>query len=170
MPVRLIRLLLAGAGVFLAVVPAAHAQRSVWTGVAAGATLASGADLGYHGLLAVTVAPPKLPVRLRFDGLHAQWAAAGQAARISALTANLVLPLARWDGARPAAPYLIAGGGAYAAQSAGLRPGWNVGAGVDVRLGGRVLFLESRYHAWSRTTPGGRDWPRFTPVSLGIRF
>jgi hypothetical protein len=170
MPVRLIGLVLAGAGVFLAVVPAAHAQRSVSTSVAAGTTLASGADLGYHGLLAVTVAPPTLPVRLRFDGLHTRWAVDGRATRVSALTANLVLPLAGGDGVRPAAPYLIAGGGAYAAQGSGLRPGWNVGAGVDVRLGGRVLFLESRYHAWSRTTPDGHDWPRFTPLSLGIRF
>lgn len=98
--------------------------------------------LGYDLQATAALRTPIPLLRLRVDGLFSD---AG-ATRIHAFTGSAVLSApARWA----AAPYIMAGGGAYAEQGGRMSAGWNVGAGVSVATGGGTrLFMESRIHAY----------------------
>jgi hypothetical protein len=102
----------------------------------------SNTTLGYDLQATAALRTPIPLFRLRVDGLFSD---AG-VTRIHAFTGSAVLSApARWA----TAPYLMAGGGAYAEQGGRLSAGWNVGAGISVATGGGTrLFMESRVHAY----------------------
>ena len=102
----------------------------------------SNTTLGYDLQATAAIRTPMPLLRLRVDGLFSD---AG-VKRIHAFTGSAVLSAPdRWT----AAPYLMAGGGAYAEQGGRMSAGWNVGAGISVATGGGTrLFMESRVHAY----------------------
>ena len=126
--------------------------------------------LGYVAQAQVELRTPLRALHLRGEGMFARWA---NGERVSALTAGLVArPAARWR----LLPYAVGGGGVYFPDGAGAAPGWTLGAGLDVPLGRRALFLESRMHALD-VGPGGpgvragqRGRYVFAPLAFGIRF
>jgi hypothetical protein len=88
-------------------------------------------------------AAPWSALRLRADGLVAHW---GAEQHLAALTAGVV---ARGPERWRVAPHVMAGAGGYrASRSAEIDPGWTLGAGVRVPLGGAAFLLESRMHAF----------------------
>ena len=151
--------------------PAQQAPRPSSLGMAGGVARISG-DMGYHALAPLEVRTPLRPLRLRADGMFAQWSG-GSDERVSALTANLLvdpLPRAR------VSPYALAGAGGYLAPGATVRSGWTLGAGL--RLPGHAVFVESRLHGYLRdqslptpiTATSSRWRYLWTPLSLGIQF
>jgi hypothetical protein len=159
--------------------PAPLVSFGVAGGFAQGTPFGIGAsDIGYAALATAEVRTPLRALRLRGDGLLANW---GRDRRVYALTASaLALPPARW----PAVPYLSAGGGAYAlGLGARPSPGWTLGGGLRLPAGRRTVFVESRMHAVS---VGRRDLDRvgvpdydlrysrwqytYTPLTVGVQF
>jgi len=129
--------------------------------------------MGYHALATLELRTPFTPLRMRADGLFADWGGA----RMSALTANMVLsPL---PGAQ-AAPYALVGAGGY--DVAGARPegGFTLGVGIRLPSATRAVFIESRLHRFRRDrdaiNPAYAAYERdqwrtiWTPLSLGIQF
>jgi hypothetical protein len=102
----------------------------------------SSTTLGYDLQATAAFRTPIPLLRLRIDGLFIDAAAT----HFHAFTGSAVLSApARWA----AAPYLMAGGGAYSNPGADMSAGWNVGAGISVATGGKTrLFMESRIHAY----------------------
>jgi hypothetical protein len=98
--------------------------------------------LGYTLQATAALRTPIPLLRIRADGIFSE----PGATRVSAFTGSAVLSApARWA----AAPYLMAGGGAYAEQGGRMSAGWNFGAGISVATGGGTrLFMESRIHAY----------------------
>jgi hypothetical protein len=158
----------------------AHAQqrveRPLSIGVAGGLSRTSGGT-GYHAVAALELQTPVSPMRLRAEGLFADWDGVG-VTRVSALSGSVVLtPVPRGK----VLPYALAGAGGYATSGAGLRSGWSLGLGLRLPDAGSHLFVESRLHAFrwdGRDLPQGH--PAYTradtwkyvwmPFSLGIRF
>ncbi len=135
-------------------------------------------DIGYAALATAELRTPLRALRLRGEGLFANW---GSNRRVSALTASaLALPPVRW----PALPYLLGGGGAYTmGDDAGLSPGWTLGAGLRIPAGRRAFFVESRLHAINVGQRGldrsglpayarlYRRWQHtYTPLTFGLQF
>jgi hypothetical protein len=135
-------------------------------------------NLGYHLNAAAEVRTPWSPLRLRADGLFANW---GDGQHYAGLTGGLVARAPeRWR----AAPYLMAAAGGYAsAVAGGVAPGWTLGGGVRVPLGARAVLVESRMHAFdvgarglarAGVTPFSTGYGRwqytYTPLSFGIQF
>jgi hypothetical protein len=143
-------------------------------------------SLGYSVQAGAEVGLPLPGLHLRADALMSQWSRGpgGGVHRMSAATAALVARApVRWR----AAPYVLAGGGGYAVNARGgsLAPGWTLGAGVEVPVGSRAIFLESRVHAFNLgTRTNTPEWEQrrllgvgferhqstFTPLSIGFRF
>ena len=105
---------------------------------------------GFNLQAGLAIRTPLAPLRLRVDGLYSE----GGRTRVEAFTAGAMLSApARWT----IAPFLLAGGGGYAENGAGLTSGWNLGAGVNLRTGRLALFMESRVHAY-RDALAGQPW------------
>jgi hypothetical protein len=136
------------------------------------------AALGYAGQASVEVRTPARFLALRAEGLFADW---GSSQRFGALTASVVaMPTVRWR----AVPYLVAGGGAYAlSRGGGVAPGYTLGVGLQVPLGQRAFFVESRLHSLNIGEDGvrrsGLDRTELgtnrlrgtaTPLILGFKF
>lgn len=126
--------------------------------------------IGYHFLGTLEFPSPVRAFRLRSDGLFADWGGG----RVGALTGNLIFtPIS----GRRVAPYVLAGGGGYVGQGSGVKPGWNVGAGLRLPGELRTIVLESRMHVFRAQDryPGliGTDnkWKYvFTPIGFAIQF
>ncbi|HZF68861.1 MAG TPA: hypothetical protein VEZ47_12540 [Gemmatirosa sp.] len=143
-------------------------------------------SLGYSVQAGAEVGLPVPGLHLRADALVSQWGRGPGlgAHRMGALTAALVARApARWR----AAPYVLGGGGGYAVNASGgsPAPGWTLGAGVQVPVGRRAFFIESRMHAfnlgtrvntpeWEQRQLRGVGFERwqytYTPLSVGFRF
>ena len=132
----------------------------------------SPSTIGYHLLGTLEFPSPTRFLRLRTDGLYAEWGAG----RATSLTANVLLtPI---PGKR-VSPFLLAGAGGYSFQGSGIRPGWNVGAGLRLPGELRTIVLESRMHvirARQQSSPGViglniSKWQYlFTPIGFAIQF
>jgi hypothetical protein len=134
-------------------------------------------SLGYHLTGAAELRTRWSPLRLRADGLFAQW---GNDQRVSALTGGLVVRAPeRWR----AAPFLLGGAGGYASRGGGIARGWNLGAGLRVPLGVRAIIVESRMHAFdvgegglarsgtSLANPAYNRWQyTYMPLSFSLQF
>jgi hypothetical protein len=132
-------------------------------GFAQGTPFGIGAtDIGYAALATAEVRTPLRALRLRGDGLFANW---GRHHHAYALTAGaLALPPVRWA----AVPYVSAGGGVYAlGLGARPSPGWTLGGGLRLPAGRRTVFVESRMHAVS---VGRRDLDRVGVPEYGVRY
>lgn len=162
---------------FFAIVPATGAQlRPISLGLAGGTTVPSGRldsslDRGYHGLVTLRVGFPVLPLHVRADVMHGQFAAkspGGTDLRLTSVSGNLgydIVPLGL------AAVYAVGGAGYYWTDDAsgGTRTrttGWNAGAGIRLSLGSVRLFGEARYHSTSTASGDAR----FVPVTIGVLF
>jgi hypothetical protein len=136
-------------------------------------------DIGYTGTLAVEARTPLPGLRMRVEGLFADW---GDNQRVTSVALSaLAQPSFRWR----AVPYVLAGAGAYSATSSGGRAsrGWTVGAGVNIPVGRQSFFFESRMYGL-HTGEGGLQragirpedlkydsWQYMsTPITFGIRF
>jgi hypothetical protein len=127
--------------------------------------------IGYHLLGTLEFPSPTRFLRLRTDGLFADWGAG----RVTSLTGNVLFtPIS----GKRVAPYVLAGAGGYASQGSGIKPGWTLGAGLRLPGELRTIILESRMHvfrAHERPFPGvmGTDnnWRYvFTPIGFAIQF
>jgi len=129
--------------------------------------------IGYHLLGTLEFPSPTRFLRLRTDGLFAEWGAG----RLTSLTGNVLFtPIA----GKRVAPYVLAGAGGYASQGLGINPGWTLGAGLRLPGELRSIILESRMHvfrAHERPFPGvvdtgtGKNWQYlFTPIGFAIQF
>lgn len=135
--------------------------------------VAEGVNAGWHGLAALDVSVPLVPIGFRVDAAYHQFAGRDGFAglRIVNATANatfspLPLPILK--------PYFIGGVGTYNTKAdaegvqAVTRIGYNAGAGLRFDLLGLGAFAEARFHhvpendAFSTT--------QFYPVTVGIRF
>jgi hypothetical protein len=167
-------LALAVASVFVASSAAAQETAEGFSlGLAGGFSKAtssvSPSTIGYYVLSTLEFPSPVQILRLRTDGLFADWGGG----HVTALTANaLFSPVA----GRRVAPYFLAGAGAYNAGGS-VKAGWALGGGL--RLPGlRAITLESRVHAFLRanwrdlpaTATEGRWQYLFTPIGLGVQF
>lgn len=127
----------------------------------------AGASVGYHGLVTLEARTPWRPLRLRAEGLFADWGS-GQASAVAGSVLLAPLPTR-------ISPYLIAGAGVQPAGDA--RPTWALGLGARFPLAGRTAFVEGRMHAHRQDgavlAPWGptNRWRYFvTPIGLGVQF
>ena len=132
---------------------------------------------GYNLQTGLAIRTPLDPLRFRLDGLFSD---AGNA-RVQALTLNAVLAApTKWK----ASPYLMAGGGGYMENGARMTSGWNLGIGMNVRVGEQIMFMESRVHSYRDAfagqpyrvpfgvVSGTREPDRYLwhPLTFGFRF
>lgn len=131
----------------------------------------AGSQIGYHALATLELPLTSTALRLRAEGLLANWGTD----RASALTGNLLLaPVSR----RAVFPYAIAGAGGYAQRGGGLELGWNLGLGLRLSGPARSVFLESRLHTFrgerrdlqspNNVTTGWKAL--WTPIGVGMQF
>ena len=108
----------------------------------ASSTPRSNSTQGYSLQATASLRTPIPLLRLRADGLFGD---AG-VTQLKAFTGSALLSAPnRWA----VAPYVMAGGGAYAEQGDRMTAGWNVGAGFSVEMGRKTrLFMEARMHAY----------------------
>jgi hypothetical protein len=161
------------------------AAQGVTVSVGGGAALPLGllnteTNTGAHGLAAVSIAPARLPVSIRIDGMYGRFGLSSSDIDghfgVFHATANAVyrFPAGETTTIRP---YLIGGLGVYnykfitdlpegLLREAQTDIGINGGAGVDVAVGALGVFAETRYH--SVMIPG--ENPEFLPITLGIRL
>jgi hypothetical protein len=129
----------------------------------------AGDGIGYNGFAGLETRTPLRPLRLRVDGVWADWGH-GQSLVTSATTL-LVAPTR-------VAPYVLASGSTLPTDDYAV--GWSLGAGVRFPVAGSRLFLETRMFANRRTddrAPNdayGRPMNRwryfYAPVTLGVQF
>jgi Outer membrane protein beta-barrel domain len=144
------------------------------------------ANLGWHGLAALSFVPEGWPVGIQFDGSYQQYSLeddaiagfSGLKDRIILGTGNVVFKFKSSEEST-FRPYLIGGVGVYNTKTTGedlgddldggaTDFGVNAGAGFDFKAGGAGLFIEGRFH---RVFAGDDTIKRqFIPISLGIRF
>lgn len=141
-------------------------------GIAAGFSRGPLGDNGFHGLVRLESPTRWSGLRLRAEGLYAQWGGIDvndvQSATASAVV--VLRPQAR------VAPYLIAGGGAYDLGSV-VKGGWTAGAGLRLR-GSWPVTIESRLHTFTSGAyyrPPGVQFDAgrrtiYMPVSIGVQF
>lgn len=152
-----------------------NTKRPLTISVAGGLAIASG-ETGFHASAAVNFRTPVSPLRLRVEGLRAEWGGVGVTRFSSILASAIVSPFPH---AR-VAPYAIAGAGGYWDFGNRTRAGCSFGLGIRFPDATHFL-LESRVHAFPHD---GSDLPlghpgyttsdkwkyAWLPVSLGIRF
>ena len=141
--------------------------------------LRDGANTGWNALATIVLSSPMQPLGLRADVAYNQFAfnSATQAVlgsghqNVGSATLNGTYRLP--SAGSPAAPYLIAGLGAYrvdcslgAGCDAVTHFGWNAGLGTRLYFLGVRSFLEARYH---RTKANGRGVNYF-PATFGLMF
>jgi hypothetical protein len=170
--------------------PALHAQGAEFSlGGGVGVpldTFDDEAELGWHGLAAISFVPNGWPVGIQFDGSYQQFSLddeafpgfSGLKNRLITGTGNIVFKFKSSEEST-FRPYLIGGGGVYNSKITGdddpgdVLPGGetdfgvNVGAGFDIKAGGAGLFLEGRFH---NVFTGGTEDLKFIPITLGFRF
>jgi hypothetical protein len=152
-----------------------NTDRPFTIGVATGPALTSG-ETGFHASAAIDLRTPVSRVRLRAEGLHADWGGVGVTRFSSVLGSAILRPFPH----ATVSPYAIAGAGAYARFGDGMRAGWSIGVGARLPKTSHLL-VESRVHAF---TWNGSDLPLghpgytisdkwkyvWMPFSLAIRF
>ena len=167
--------------------PAARAQGAEFS-LGAGPTVPLGdfgdvANIGYHGLVAVSFVPGSFPLGIQLEGMYQRLkfdeAIPGDRTnQIIQGTANLVYKFKSSEESR-FRPYLIGGAGIYNFKAVGgddVSPpgegatatdfGINAGAGFDFKAGGAGLFLEGRFH--NVFSDGSST--NFIPITVGIRL
>ena len=147
-------------------------------GFAQGAPLNRGADIGYSATASVEVGTHVRFLRVRAEGLYANWGP--DLARVSALTASIIASApVRW----PAAPYVLAGAGGVTVPNEALARGWMLGTGLRFPGRGYTFFVESRMLAFAIGEAGLRragvpvgsaQYNRWqytaTPLVFGVQF
>lgn len=107
----------------------------------------------------------RLPIGVRADVSHHQWRDGFLNSHVTSRGTAATLDLVYRLPTTSIRPYVLAGVGGYAVQGLGLRPGWNLGGGLEVPLGRYSVFGELRGHFLDT-----RHRDRLTPLVLGIRF
>jgi opacity protein-like surface antigen len=151
--------------------------RAVTFGIAGGASLPAGGNLGdgvgtgFNVTGSLGFSPMTLPVGLQFDlgynGFEYE-GVSNESLRILSGTANAIIAVPTGGGIRP---YLIGGVGIYNADYSSLTDaqtdfGLNAGGGLEFQLSGFRTFVEARLH--SVFTEGSNS--NFVPVVFGIKF
>ena len=166
--------------------PAVRAQGAEFS-IGAGPTVPLGdfgdvANIGYHGLVAVSFVPGSFPLGIQLQGMYQRLKfdddPADRSSQIIQGTANLVYKFKSSEESR-FRPYLIGGAGIYNFKAVGgddVSPpgegstatdfGINGGAGFDIKAGGIGLFLEGRFH--NVFSEGSST--NFIPITLGVRL
>jgi hypothetical protein len=169
--------------------PALHAQGAEFSlgggvGVPLG-TFDDNANIGWHGLAAISFVPNGWPVGIQIDGSYQQFSLdddvvvgfSGLKNRLLMGTGNIVFKFKSSEEST-FRPYLIGGGGVYNSKITGsddpndVLPGGttdfgvNVGAGFDFKAGSAGLFVEGRFHDIMQD---GED-TKFVPITVGIRL
>lgn len=161
----MLRSIAAAALLVAAVAFPASAQLRPTLDVGAGIAGGSGTGAGVVGQVAFEFGATRIPVSLRVDASHHRWSdgfLTGLGSyRASAATVNLVL---RAPSGR-VRPYVLGGVGSYALEGEGVRPGVNVGGGIEVPVGRYRLFGEIRGHFVNSQLE-----QRLTPLVVGLRF
>jgi hypothetical protein len=174
------RTLVALAALVVAAAPAAHAQRPISVGVAAGVSqpsgdLADGAKTGYHVMGSVAFHAPLMPVGLRVDGMFNQLGVknADVNLRILGVTGNVTYG---FPGVM-VKPYIIGGVGFYNSKvsvsgaTSSNDFGLNAGVGAKFALSGVNAFVEARYHEiMSKDTSTGATNMQVIPITVGVMF
>jgi hypothetical protein len=133
----------------------------------------SAGGVGYNMQGGLDIQLPVRALRLRADGVFADWSATNDG-RLSGFTGSVIataLPSAKRS------PYLTAGLGGYSLAGNGILGGWMLGLGATL---GNGIFAESRLHTIRRSPTdlssirdGGlySDWKAvWMPFSVGVRF
>jgi hypothetical protein len=136
------------------------------------------AEMGFHGLVGVSVFPANSPVGIQVDGNYAEFkddSPADIKNRFIFGTANLVYRFKTSEETR-FQPYLIGGGGVYNLKQTGddaiiddsfTKFGINAGAGFAFKAGSSAaLFVEGRFHNMFASGPDRA----FIPLTIGVRF
>jgi hypothetical protein len=152
-----------------------NTERPFTFGAAAGLARASN-ETGFHAAATIDLRTPVSALRLRAEGLYANWGGVGVNRFSSILASAVVSPFPH----AKVSPYAIAGAGGYANFGDGMRAGWSLGLGVRLPTATHLL-VESRVHAF---TWNGSDLPLghpayttsdkwkyvWLPLGFGIRF
>lgn len=148
-------------------------------------TFDDNANIGWHGLAAISFVPNGWPVGIQIDGSYQQFSLdddvvvgfSGLKNRLLMGTGNIVFKFKSSEEST-FRPYLIGGGGVYNSKITGsddpddVLPGGttdfgvNVGAGFDFKAGSAGLFVEGRFHDIMQD---GED-TKFIPITVGIRL
>jgi hypothetical protein len=148
-------------------------------------TFDDNANIGWHGLAAISFVPNGWPVGIQIDGSYQQFSLdddvvvgfSGLKNRLLMGTGNIVFKFKSSEEST-FRPYLIGGGGVYNSKITGsddpndVLPGGttdfgvNVGAGFDFKAGSAGLFVEGRFHDIMQD---GED-TKFVPITVGIRL
>jgi hypothetical protein len=148
-------------------------------------TFDDNANIGWHGLAAISFVPNGWPVGIQIDGSYQQFSLdddvvvgfSGLKNRLLLGTGNIVFKFKSSEEST-FRPYLIGGGGVYNSKITGsddpndVIPGGttdfgvNVGAGFDFKAGSAGLFVEGRFHDIMQD---GED-TKFVPITVGIRL
>lgn len=143
------------------------------------------ANLGWHGLAAVSFVPNGWPVGIQIDGSYQQFSlddaafpgTSGLKNRFLIGTGNIVFKFNTSEESK-FRPYLIGGGGVYNTKITGsddvsaildngqTKFGINAGAGFDFKAGAAGLFVEGRFHD---VFTNGENL-KFIPITVGIRL
>jgi opacity protein-like surface antigen len=164
---------------------AAHAQRPVSFGIAAGAAIPSGdlgkvQSMGYNVTGSVGLSTPALPISFRLDGMFNQLSGkdvsgfAMPDVRVLGLSANAQYTLP----GVAVRPYLIGGVGYYSSKAnidgaeSSNDLGLNAGVGARFALGGLSTYAEARFHNvfMKDDSTGEKSSMQFSPISFGIQF
>ena len=125
--------------------------------------------LGYYVQTSLEFPSPVPALRVRADGIFADW----DSGDMSALTANLLL--SPMPGKR-IVPYALVGAGGFVSNGAKPKAGWGLGVGLRLTGEARTITIETRIHTFIRATPRpvgeseNRWQPVFTPIGIGIQF
>jgi hypothetical protein len=148
-------------------------------------TFDDNANIGWHGLAAISFVPNGWPVGIQIDGSYQQYSLddnvvvgfSGLKNRLLMGTGDIVFKFKSSEEST-FRPYLIGGGGVYNSKITGsddpndVIPGGttdfgvNVGAGFDFKAGSAGLFVEGRFHDIMQD---GED-TKFVPITVGIRL
>lgn len=133
-------------------------------------------DMGFNIQASAAFAPAALPFGLRVDGAFNRFGGDEDNFRIVSGSLNGVFNLPT----QGIAPYIIGGIGVYNSalthdddddhghedHGSTTNVGANVGAGINLPVGGLSLFVEGRFH--NIFSEGAST--RFIPVTIGVRF
>jgi len=144
------------------------------------------ANIGWNGLVGLSVVPTGWPVGIQVDGQFQQYKLDENAVGFSGLkdrfligTGNLVYKF-KTSEESPIRPYIIGGGGVYNVKTTGsdnvgtvvgtsnstTKFGINAGAGFDFKAGSAGLFVEGRFHDVFTDGPN----LKFIPITVGVRL
>lgn len=148
---------------------AQHADPTVSVGLSTG-PVRRGSPLGYQAMAAMEARLPLPGLRLRVEGLWADWG-------VDHLTAVSTTMLAITPSRLRVRPYLLAGAGVYGKPGNRFERGWSLGTGLRLSGFAQGFNVESRLHGYFQNPEirsgfeYAQDWRYvWMPISFGVQF